>query len=146
MYGSNDLVDASSRLESGRARRLRGETHLWPARATTCSSAARGEQLGRRSGDDSLVSNRGDDTLEGGLGDDLYRIDPGPDPVVIDPGGFNTLDFSIAAMPVNINLSLESGQVQDVDSANDEVSLDGQFDGLIASPKAATSPPTTATT
>ena len=82
----------------------------------------------------------------GGAGNDLYRINPGPDPVLVDTGGFNTLDFSIATVPVNINLGLDSGQVQDVDTADDEVSLDGQFDGFIVAKAAATSRPTTATT
>jgi Ca2+-binding RTX toxin-like protein len=138
VYGSNDLVDASS-LPATTDVELDGygssETLLGGAGDDLLSAGAGANSLAGGDGDDSLVSNRGDDTLFGGLGNDLFRINPGPDPVVVDPGGFNTLDFSIAALPVNINLGLDSGQVQDVDSANDQVSLNGQFDGLIASPK-----------
>ncbi len=138
VYGSNDLVDASS-LPATTDVELDGygssETLLGGAGDDLLSAGAGANSLAGGVGDDTLVSNRGDDTLEGGLGNDLYRIDPGPDPALVDPGGFNTLDFSIAALPVNINLGLDSGQVQDVDSADDEVALDGQFDGLIASPK-----------
>ncbi len=85
-------------------------------------------------GDDTLVSNQGDDTLVGGGGNDVFQINPGTDPLVKAPSGFNTLDFSIATVPVSINLSLESGQQQIVNSDNDEVTLIGQFNAVVGSP------------
>ena len=138
VYGSNDLVDAST-LPATTDVELDGygssETLLGGAGSDLLYASAGANSLVGGAGDDTLVSNRGDDTLLGGAGNDLYLINPGPDPVVVDPGGFNTLDFSIATVPVNINLSLDSGQPQDVDSDNDMVALDGKFDGLISSPK-----------
>ncbi len=89
-------------------------------------------------GDDTIVSNLGDDTLMGSDGNDIFRINPGLDPLVIDPTGFNTLDFSIATSPVSIDLALESGQQQIVNASEDVVTLEGQFDGLIASPEGGT--------
>ena len=86
-------------------------------------------------GDDTLVSDLGDDTLVGGGGNDIFRINPGTDPLVVAPTGFNTLDFSISTTPVSINLGVESGQQQIVNSDSDEVTLIGTFDGLIASPE-----------
>jgi Ca2+-binding RTX toxin-like protein len=85
-------------------------------------------------GNDTLVSNLGDDTLVGGGGNDVFQINPGTDPLVVAPTGFNTLDFSIATSPVSINLGLESGQQQIVNSDNDEVTLLGQFNAVIGSP------------
>ncbi len=138
VYGSNDVVDASS-LPATTDVELDGygsnETLLGGAGDDLLVAGAGANSLVGGAGYDTMVSNRGDDTLVGGLGNDLYRINPGQDPVVVDPGGFNTLDFSIASLAVNIDLSLESGQVQDVDSNNDQVALVGQFDGLIASPE-----------
>ena len=85
------------------------------------------------SGDDTLVSNGGDDTLSGGTGNTSFQINPGQDPLVIGGSGTNTLDFSISSQPININLKLESGQMQFVDSSNDEVTLEGKFNEYIAS-------------
>ena len=85
-------------------------------------------------GNDTIVSNQGDDTLVGGGGNDIFRINPGQDPLVVAPGGFNTLDFSIATVPVSIDLGMDSGQQQIVNSDNDEVTLIGQFNTLIGSP------------
>ena len=67
-------------------------------------------------GDDTLVSNAGDDTLVGGTGSAMFQINPGHDPLVIGASGTNTLDFSIATQPITINLGLDSGQQQIVDS------------------------------
>jgi Ca2+-binding RTX toxin-like protein len=85
-------------------------------------------------GNDTIVSNLGDDSLFGGSGNDTYFINPGPDPLVADTTGFNTLNFSIAALGITLDLSQNVGQKQTVDSSNDVVTLQGQFDGYVGSP------------
>ena len=64
-------------------------------------------------GNDTLVSNLGDDSLFGGAGNDVFFINPGPDPLVTDTSGFNTLNFSIAALGITLDLSQNTGQKQD---------------------------------
>ena len=138
VYGSNDVVDASS-LPATTDVELDGygssETLLGGAGNDLLLAGGGANSLVGGAGDDTLVSNQGNDSLFGGAGNDVFRINPGQDPLVVDPAGFNTLDFSIAALPVNIDLSMEAGQIQDVDSDNDQVILEGQFDGFISSPK-----------
>ena len=69
-----------------------------------------------------------------GPGDDVFFINPGPDPLVSDSSGFNTLNFSIAALGITLDLSQNSGQTQIVDSNGDVVRLTGTFDGYVGSP------------
>ena len=132
--GSNDLVDASAETDpvqlvgSGS-----NETLIGGAGDDLIVAGPGANSLVGGTGNDTLVSNKGDDTLVGGGGNDLFQINPGHDPLVIAPTGFNTLDFSIADLAITLNLGLESGQVQLVDSDDDEVSLVGQFNGYIAS-------------
>ena len=90
-------------------------------------------------GDDTLVSNQGDDSLFGGTGNDTYFINPGTDPLVGDSDGFNTLNFSISAVAITINLALEDGTQQQVNPDGAVVTLEGtggqpgSFDGYVAS-------------
>ena len=59
------------------------------------------------------------------------RSTPATDPLVIGAGGTNTLDFSTAAQSVTINLGLDSGQTQLVDSAGDELTLEAKINEFI---------------
>jgi len=133
--GSNDLVDASAETNPVQLVSTgSNETLIGGAGNDLLVAGPGANSLVGGAGDDTLVSNLGDDTLVGGSGNDVFRINPGKDPLVVGSSGFNTLDFSIAALAITLNLALESGQTQIVDSNNDEVTLEGQFDGYIASP------------
>ena len=101
VYGSNDLVDASS-LPATTDVELDGygsnETLIGGAGDDLLVAGTGANSLVGGAGNDTLVSNRGDDTLSAAPATTSYRINPGPDPLVVDPSGFNTLDFSIASL------------------------------------------------
>ena len=134
--GSNDLINASAAtspvqiVSSGSSNTLIGG-----AGGDLLVGGAGANSLVGGTGDDTLVSNGGDDTLVGGTGNTSFQINPGHDPLVIGGSGTNALDFSIAGQPITLNLGMESGQMQVVDSNNDEVSLEGKFNAYIGSPK-----------
>ncbi len=139
--GSYDTVDASGDpnavqlVSSGASNTLIGGSG-----DDTLVAGSGANSLVAGTGNDTLVSNMGDDTLVGGTGkdvfEDVFELNPGPDPLVIGGSGFNLLDFSIATQPINLDLGLDQGQEQLVNSSanKDEVSLVGQFNGVIASP------------
>ena len=133
--GSNDLIDASTEtnpvelVSSGS-----NNTLIGGAGDDLLVAGSGANSLVGGTGDDTLVSNGGDDTLVGGTGNTSFQINPGHDPLVIGGSGTNTLDFSIAGQLITLNLGLESGQTQLVDSNNDEVTLEGKFDEYIGSP------------
>ncbi len=135
VYGSNVNVDASA--YSGPAQ-LDGygssETLLGGSGNDLITAGSGNNSLSGGSGDDTIISNLGDDSLYGGPGNDTYFINPGKDPDVIDSAGFNTLNFSIAALGITLDLSQNAGQNQIVDSNGDVVALTGQFDGIVGSP------------
>ncbi len=144
IYGSDDVVDASSlpatisiELDGyGSNETLiggSGNDLLTAGLAASDTAQAGANSLVGGAGDDTLVSNLGCDSLYGGSGNDDYRINPGTDPTLVDTGGFNTLDFSIAAQAIAIDLGLDAGQTQYVDPSNDVVSLQGNFDEFIGS-------------
>ncbi|MEM9826774.1 MAG: hypothetical protein AAF958_09305 [Planctomycetota bacterium] len=89
-------------------------------------------------GDDVISSALGDDTLDSGLGNDSIFIGGFSDKTLIDAGGIDTIDFSrvpASATPgegVSLDLSLESGQIQNVRS-DGQVSLSGRFENLVGS-------------
>ena len=135
VYGSNDLVDATAFPDPVELDGYGGDETLLAGSADDLLVGGPGaNSLVGGAGDDTLVSNAGDDTLVGGTGSAVFQINPGPDPLVIGAGGSNTLDFSTATSPITINLGLESGQPQIVDSDNDQVTLDGKFNQYIGSP------------
>ena len=104
------------------------------AREATCSPPVGGSNsLDGGTGNDTLVSNLGDDSLFGGAGNDVFFINPGPDPLVNDTGGFNTLNFSIAALGITLDLSQNTGQTAGCRLEQDVVTLQGQFDGYVGS-------------
>ena len=131
VYGSNNLVDASAESTPveldgyGSNESLVGGSGNDVLVANTGSNSLAGGL-----GDDTLVSNKGCDSLFGGAGNDVFRINPGSDPLVNDTGGSNTLDFSIASLGITINLGMDTGQTQVVDSSSDVVALQGQFDDV----------------
>ena len=132
--GSDDLIDASTDTNSAEIISSGSDVTLLAGAGDDLLVAGTGaNSLVGGSGDDTLVSTGGDDTLRGGTGATSFQINPGPDPLVIGGSGTNTLDFSTAAQAITINLSLESGQMQFVDSSNDEVTLQGKFNTYIAS-------------
>ena len=125
--GSNDLVDAST--ETGPVQLVSSgsnNTLIGGAGDDLLVGGSGANSLVGGAGDDTLVSSGGDDTLVGGSGNAMFQINPGHDPLVIGGSGTNTLDFSIASLLITLNLGLESGQTQIVDSNNDEVSPRGQ--------------------
>ncbi len=132
--GSNDLIDASTDTSPVQLVSSASDVTLLAGAGDDLLVAGPGaNSLVGGSGDDTLVSNGGDDTLQGGTGNTSFQINPGQDPLVIGGSGTNTLDFSISSQPIAINLGLESGQMQFVDSNNDEVTLEGKFNEYIAS-------------
>ncbi len=134
--GANDLIDASTATEPVQLVSSGSNNTLIGGAGDDLLVADSGaNSLVGGAGDDTLVSNGGDDTLVGGSGSAMFQINPGHDPVVIGGTGTNMLDFSTANQPITLNLGLESGQMQVVNSSNDEVSLDGKFSQYFGSPK-----------
>ncbi len=133
--GSNDLIDASTDTHPVQLVSSASDVTLLAGAGDDRLVAGTGaNSLVGGSGDDTLVSNAGDDTLRGGTGNTSFQINPGPDPLVIGGSGTNSLDFSIAGLPITINLGLQSGQQQIVDSNNDEVALEAKINEYIGSP------------
>ncbi|WP_442511182.1 Ig-like domain-containing protein [Novipirellula sp. SH528] len=83
-------------------------------------------------GPDIIFDGPGDDTVEAGLGDDVVFSTPGSADVFIDTGGDDTLDFSLASLPITINL--DSTAVQTVDSAGNTIRLIGQWENFVGTP------------
>ncbi len=134
--GTNDLVNASAATSAVQLVSSGSNNTLIGGAGDDLLVAGSGaNSLVGGTGDDTLVSDGGDDTLMGGAGSTLFQINPGHDPLVIGGSGTNTLDLSIAGLPVTLNLSLESGQMQIVDSNNDQLSLEGKFNEYIGSLK-----------
>ena len=94
------------------------------------------DMIATGAGDDTLRSEVGDDTLDGGLGNDTNIIAGFSSKTLIDAGGIDTIDFAqvgASAIPdegVSLNLSLDSGQVQNVRS-DGQVSLAGQYENVV---------------
>jgi Ca2+-binding RTX toxin-like protein len=132
--GSNDLVDASAETDPVQLVSSGSNNSLIGGAGGDLLVAGSGaNSLVGGSGDDTLVSSGGDDTLVGGSGSTLFQINPGHDPLVMGGSGTNMLDFSIASQSITLNLGLESGQMQIVDSSNDEVTLNGKFNQFVGS-------------
>jgi Ca2+-binding RTX toxin-like protein len=79
-------------------------------------------------GNDQLTDGMGDDNLSGGMGDDTFFLTPGSDDVVADTGGTDTLNFSLSAGPISIDL--DDTAVQTVNGAN-TIDLDGTFENFV---------------
>ncbi len=132
--GSNDLIDA--RTDSSPVQIVSSGSNVTMLAGSADDLLVGGpgaNSLVGGAGDDTLVSNAGDDTLVGGSGSAMFQINPGHDPLVIGASGSNTLDFSIASGAITINLGLQSGQQQIVDSSNDEVTLEAKINEYIGS-------------
>lgn len=85
-------------------------------------------------GDDTLDGGPGSDVLDGNGGDDTYLEAPGSFDRLFDSSGFDTIDFSAAERRIVLNLGLVAGQIQTVDSAGNQVELNGFFERVIGSP------------
>lgn len=83
-------------------------------------------------GDDILFDGLGDDIVDAGLGDDTIMATPGGKDLFRDTGGGDTLDFSLASLP--ITLDLDSTAEQTVDSAGNTIRLVGTWESFIGSP------------
>ena len=83
-------------------------------------------------GPDIIFDGPGDDTVDVGLGDDIVFSTPGSADVFIDTGGDDTLDFSLASLPITIDL--DSTAVQTVDSAGNTIRLIGQWENYVGTP------------
>ncbi len=135
VFGSGDSVDAGTFMGPVELDGYGSNETLTGGSGSDVLTVGQGANtLDGGPGDDTLVSNLGDDSLFGGTGDDVFFINPGPDPSVSDSSGFNTLNFSIAALGITLDLSQSSGQTQVVDSNGDVVRLSGTFDGYVGSP------------
>ncbi len=139
VYGSGDTVNASTLTAPVELDGYGSDETLTGGSGDDLLTASGGDNsLVGGAGNDTLVSSGGNDSLFGGAGNDTYFINPGPDPLVNDSTGFNTLNFSISAVPITLNLSDNTGQQQVVYSSNGVsyvVSLAGTFDGFVGSPQ-----------
>ena len=134
VYGSDVTVDASSFAGPVELDGYGSNESLTGGMGSDLLTANRGANLlDGGPGNDTLVSNLGDDSLYGGSGNDVFFINPGHDPLVNDSSGMNTLNFSIAAAGITLNLGQDTGQQQVVDSSGDVVTLVGKFDALVGS-------------
>jgi Ca2+-binding RTX toxin-like protein len=86
-----------------------------------------------QAGNDTLDGGPGDDLLDGGDDGDLYFLVPGSRDSIKDSGGLDQLDFSAATLGITIDLALASNEIQVVDSAGNEVALDGQIENVLGS-------------
>ena len=82
VYGSNDLVDASTddRVPSSSTATAANETLIGGSGDDLLVAGPGANSLVGGTGDDTLVSNGGDDTLVGGTGNDLVPDQPRPRP------------------------------------------------------------------
>jgi Ca2+-binding RTX toxin-like protein len=134
--GSNDYVDASALTIAAQLVSSGSNATLIGGGGDDVLVADTGaNSLFGGTGDDTLVSNGGEDTLVGSLGNDFFQINPGQNPYLIGGSGTNTLDFSTAAQAINVNLAMESGQAQTIDSSNSQLTLMGKFNTFIGSPE-----------
>jgi len=83
-------------------------------------------------GDDVLDGGTGNDLSDGGAGDDTYIQLPGGTDRLIDPAGRDLLDLSSSPAGVTVNLTLSTGQLQQITDAGDALSIDGVLEDLIA--------------
>ncbi len=83
-------------------------------------------------GADVIFDGPGDDTVDVGIGDDTVFATPGGADAFIDTGGDDTLDFSLASLPITIDL--DSTAVQTVDSAGNTIRLIGQWENFVGTP------------
>lgn len=85
-------------------------------------------------GNDRMQSLNGrDDQLQGGADNDYYLIRPGSNPVVTDDGGNDVIDLSqITRSGVQVTLNATSGSVNEILNPDSRVTINGQFETLIA--------------
>ncbi len=84
-------------------------------------------------GNDTIAGGSGDNTLLGGDGNDWYDLAPAGIDRITDTSGYDSIDFSQADRGVAFTLSLDAGQLQSVDAAGNQVSLNGVFERLMGS-------------
>ncbi|MBX3400671.1 MAG: right-handed parallel beta-helix repeat-containing protein [Gemmataceae bacterium] len=84
-------------------------------------------------GSDTIAGGSGDNTLLGGDGNDWYDLAPAGIDRITDTSGYDSIDFSQADRGVAFTLSLDAGQLQTVDAAGNQVSLNGVFERLMGS-------------
>ena len=110
------------------------------------------DRLDGGAGDDMIYGGPGDDTLTGGAGadtffdgcgddtvsdldpasGDTYMVTPCSDDVFTDSGGSDTLDFSLAARAITVNLWSQA--IQTVDATGSTLRLNGQWENFVGSP------------
>jgi Ca2+-binding RTX toxin-like protein len=74
-------------------------------------------------------------TLDGGAGDDVYQVDGlGAKTSIADSRGTDTLDFSAAALGMNVNLASSSSQTVFSPSNRNALSLKGTIENAIGTP------------
>jgi Ca2+-binding RTX toxin-like protein len=98
----------------------------------SCAGGSGNDTLIGGAGDDSLDGGPGDDSLDGGSGNDTYLETPGSADVINDTGGIDTVDFSMAALGITIDLGIADGTPQNVDGAN-TVALIGTIENVTGS-------------
>ena len=84
-------------------------------------------------GTDTIDGGPGDDVMIGGTGNTTFVETPNSADVIIDSGGMDTIDFSGASLGVKFNLSLDTGQAQNLDSASNTVAVTGTLEIVIGS-------------
>jgi Ca2+-binding RTX toxin-like protein len=84
-------------------------------------------------GDDTLEGGSGDDMLDGGADDDVYIQTPGSHDAFFDSDGIDELDFSGAGGGIRVDLRLDAGQRQRVDSDDDTIAITGVIENVTGS-------------
>src|SRR5262249_38782552 len=79
-------------------------------------------------GNDILNGGSGNDVMAGGAGDDTYVALPSGIDAAIETGGRDKLDFSAAALGITLNLALDAGQTQTLDTGGNTLALTGTFE------------------
>jgi Ca2+-binding RTX toxin-like protein len=79
-------------------------------------------------GPDMLIGGAGNDVMDGGAGNDTFAGLPSGNDAAIDSAGRDTLDFSAAALGITLNLGLDAGQIQTLDTAANTLALTGTFE------------------
>jgi Ca2+-binding RTX toxin-like protein len=75
--------------------------------------------------------------MAGGLGDDTFILNSHGSDILSElriGGGIDTLDFTGAAQGITIDLRIDDGTPQAIDSSSDSISLFGVFESVLASP------------
>jgi Ca2+-binding RTX toxin-like protein len=83
-------------------------------------------------GNDSLDGGAGNDSLDGDVGNDAYFLAAGGNDVVFDAAGRDTLNFAAKTLGISIHLGLATGQVQVIDTAGNQLAINGVVEIVVA--------------